>query len=145
MSPNEVNYKNEQHLLNTVYNYKRKIKSSELAASSRRRTARFKVGDHVRISKYRNLFDKGYTPNWTAEIFTIKKIQYHTDPTTYLLKDYRNEDIKGAFYVEELQAVKHPNVYLFEKIIKERKGKVLVKWFGMGPEHNTWEFKKDLL
>lgn len=147
MSPNEVNSENEQHLLNTVYNYKRKIKSStlEARASPRRRAARFKIGDHVRISKYRKLFDKGYTPNWTTEIFRIKKVQYHTNPITYLLKDYQDGEIKGSFYVEELQAVKHPDVYLYEKIVDRRKGKVKVKWLGFGPEHNEWISTKDML
>ena len=36
---------------------------------------KFKVGDHVRISKYKNIFAKGYTPNWAKEIFIIKKIK----------------------------------------------------------------------
>lgn len=152
MSPNEVNSHNEQHLLDTVYNYKREMKSSTIKpiikaakASPRRRAAQFKVGDHVRISKYRYTFDKGYTPNWTTEIFRIRKVQYHTDPITYLLKDYQDEVIKGSFYVEELQKVKHPDVYLYEKIIDREKGKVLVKWLGFGPEHNSWIREKDIL
>ena len=62
---------------------------------------KFKVGDKVRISKYnRNVFDKGYTPNWTEEVFTIDKIQY-TNPITYKLKDLRGEDIQGSFYQPE--------------------------------------------
>lgn len=138
MKPNDVNSENEQRLLNTVYNYKRII-------STGRRIAKFKVGDHVRISKYRMLFDKGYTPNWTTENFTVRKVQYHTNPITYLLKDYQNEEIKGCFYPEEMQIVKYPNVYLFEKIVKKQKGKVLVKWFGLGSEHNSWISEKDIV
>ena len=58
---------------------------------------KFKVGDKVRVSKYkRNVFDKGYTPNWTEELFIIDKIQY-TNPITYELKDLNNEEIKGSF------------------------------------------------
>ena len=54
---------------------------------------KFKVGDKVRISKYkRNVFKKGYTPNWTEELFIVDKIQY-TNPITYKLKDLRGEDI----------------------------------------------------
>lgn len=153
MSPNEVNSENEQHLLNTVYNYKREMKTSALAAalaaaaraSPRRRAAQFKVGDPVRLSKYKMLFEKGYTPNWTTEIFKIRKVQYHTDPITYLLSDYQGNEIKGSTYAEELQAVKNPDVYLFEKIISRQKGKVLVKWLGFGPEHNSWISKKNIL
>ena len=63
---------------------------------------KFKVGDKVRISKYkRNVFDKGYTPNWSEEIFTVDEIQ-HTNPITYKLKDLRDEDIQGSFYEPEL-------------------------------------------
>ena len=36
---------------------------------------KFKVGDHVRISKYKNIFAKGYTPNWSKEVFVISKIK----------------------------------------------------------------------
>lgn len=141
MSPNEVNSDNEQHLLDTVYNYKRSIKIDEL----HRRNAAFKVGDHVRLSKYRMLFDKAYTPNWTTEIFKIRKVQYHTNPITYLLSDYQDNDIKGSVYAEELQSVKHPNVYLVEKIIRKRNGQAYVKWLGFGSEHNSWIPEKDIL
>ena len=62
---------------------------------------KFKIGDKVRISKYkRNVFDKGYTPNWTEKVFTVDKIQY-TNPVTYKLKDLRGEDIQGSFYEPE--------------------------------------------
>ena len=58
---------------------------------------RFKIGDKVRISKYkRKVFDKGYTPNWTEEIFLVDKIQ-STNPITYRLKDLNNEKYKAAF------------------------------------------------
>ena len=59
---------------------------------------KFKVGDKVRISKYkRQIFDKGYTPNWTEEIFLVDKIQ-STNPITYRLKDLNNEEIQGSVY-----------------------------------------------
>ena len=55
---------------------------------------KFKIGDKVRISKYkRKVFDKGYTPNWSEEIFIVDKIQY-TNPITYKIKDLNNEEIK---------------------------------------------------
>ena len=62
---------------------------------------KFTIGDKVRISKYkRKTFDKGYTPNWTEEVFVINKIE-HTNPITYKLKDLRGEDIQGSFYEHE--------------------------------------------
>ena len=55
---------------------------------------KFKVGDKVRLSKYkRKTFDKGYTPNWTEEVFIVDKIQY-TNPVTYGIKDLKNEKTK---------------------------------------------------
>ena len=59
---------------------------------------KFKVGDKVRISKYkRNVFDKGYTPNWTEELFIIDEIQ-RTNPIKYKVKGLNNEEIQGSFY-----------------------------------------------
>ena len=59
--------------------------------------SRFKVGDRVRISKFKNIFAKGYTPNWSTEIFIVDKIN-DTVPYTYNLKDLNDEEIIGRFY-----------------------------------------------
>ena len=67
--------------------------------------SRFKVGDRVRISKFKNIFAKGYTPNWSKEIFIVNKIN-HTVPYTYDLKDLNDEEIIGSFYDQELQKTK---------------------------------------
>ena len=62
-----------------------------------------KLGDRVRVTKYkRKTFDKGYTPNWTEEVFIVDEIQW-TNPVTYKIKDLNGELIKGSFYREELQ------------------------------------------
>lgn len=145
MKPNEVNSRNEQHLLNTVYNYKRMVAVEKRNRRGKQLKAAFKVGDYVRLSKFRTVFEKGYTPNWTTEIFRIRKVQYNTDPITYLLEDYQKHEIKGSVYAEELQAVKHPDVYLVEKILRRRKGMIYVKWLGFGTEHNSWIPEKDLV
>ena len=57
---------------------------------------KFKIGDHVRISKYKNIFAKGYTSNWSEEIFVIKKIK-NTAPWTYVINDLNGEKIIGTF------------------------------------------------
>ena len=62
----------------------------------------FKVGDHVRISKYKNIFAKGYMPNWSEEVFIISKIK-NTAPWTYIINDFNGEEIIGTFYEKELQ------------------------------------------
>ena len=65
-------------------------------------TPKFSVGDRVRITKKKNIFEKGYTPKWTEEVFTISSIQY-TNPPTYKITDFDGEEIKGTFYEQELQ------------------------------------------
>ena len=67
---------------------------------------KFKVGDHVRISKCKNIFAKGYTPNWSEEIFVIKKIK-NAVPWTYVNNDLNGEEITGKFYEKELQKIDH--------------------------------------
>ena len=106
---------------------------------------KFKVGDKVRISKYkRNVFDKGYTPNWTEELFTIDKIQY-TNPITYELKDLNNEEIKGSFYEPELLKAKQ-DVFRNDKVIRSdyKKKQALVKWKGYSDDFNSWIPFRDL-
>ena len=90
------------------------------------RKPEFRVGDRVRISKYKRVtFDKGYTPNWTEEVFIIDEIRF-TNPITYKIKDLNGEAIKGTFYREELQKTDQ-EVYRIEKIIRKSKGEALVK------------------
>ena len=103
----------------------------------------FVIGDRVRISKYKRVtFDKGYTPNWTEEVFIIDEIRF-TNPITYKIKDLNGEAIKGTFYREELQKTDQ-EVYRIEKIIRKSKDKALVKWKGYPDEFNSWVPLKDL-
>ena len=106
---------------------------------------KFKVGDNVRISKYkRNVFDKGYTPNWSEEVFKVDEIQ-HTNPITYKLKDLRDEDIQGSFYEPELLKAEQ-KVFRIDKVIRRdyKKKMALVKWKGYSDEFNSWIQMKDL-
>ncbi|XP_055307993.1 uncharacterized protein LOC129572102 [Sitodiplosis mosellana] len=107
--------------------------------------AKFRVGDFVRLSKYRTTFDKTYTPNWTTAIFRVRKVQYNTDPITYLLKDWSDQEILGSVYAEELQHVRNPDEYLVEKILRKRNGQVYVKWLGFDDEYNSWIPESDLV
>ena len=66
--------------------------------------SKFKVGDHVRISKYKNNFAKGYNPNWSEDIFVIMEIK-NTVPWTYVTNDINSEESIGAFYEKELQKI----------------------------------------
>ena len=63
---------------------------------------KFKVGDHVRISKYKNIFAKGYIPNWSEEVSVINEIK-NTVPWAYVNNDFNGGEIIGTFYEKELQ------------------------------------------
>ena len=82
-------------------------------------TPKFSVGDEVRITKKKKVFEKGYTTRWTEEIFTIKEIR-NTNPITYKLEDLQGEEVKGTFYEPELQKTEQ-QIYRIEKIIKKKK------------------------
>ena len=71
--------------------------------------SKFKVGDRVRISRYKNIFAKGYAPNWSSEIFIVDKTN-DTVPDTYNLKDLNDEEIIGSFYDQELPNFSSQNV-----------------------------------
>lgn len=133
--PVDINSKNEKEILLKAFTFKKTFDFKH---------TKFKENDFIRISKRREAFDKGYTPNWSTEIFQIRKVQL-TNPTTYLLKDNKNENIEGAFYEEELQKVKNPDVYLVEKILRRKGNKVFVKWLGFDKSHNSWISKNDVL
>ena len=104
---------------------------------------RFKVGDHVRISKYKNIFAEGYMPNWSEEIFVIKKIK-NTVPWTDVINDLNGEEIIGTFYEKELQGTNQQE-YRIEKIIKKKGDKLYVKWKGYNNSFNSWIDKKDII
>ncbi|XP_018403204.1 PREDICTED: uncharacterized protein LOC108780109 [Cyphomyrmex costatus] len=106
--------------------------------------AKFKVGDAVRVSKFKTIFEKGFTPNWTTEVFNIIKVQ-QTNPVTYLLEDSRGELIAGGFYEYELHRVANPDVYLVEKVLRKRGNDVYVKWLGLDKSHNSWIHKDNVL
>ena len=78
---------------NTYIDFKKEVKDKD---------PKFEVGDHVKISKYKNIFAKGYTPNWLEEVFLISKIK-NTVPWTYVINDLNVEEIIGTFYEKELQ------------------------------------------
>ena len=77
---------------------------------------KLKVSYHVRISKYKNIFAKGYTPNQPEEAFMIKKVN-NTVLWIYVIKDLNVEEIVGAFYEKELQKTNQQE-FRIEKVIK---------------------------
>ena len=89
------------------------------------RDPKFKVGDYVRISKYKNIIAKGYTPNWSEEVFVISKIKT-TVPWTYLINDLNGEEITESFYEKELQTTNQKK-FRIEKVINREGDKLYVK------------------
>jgi len=81
------------------------------------------------VSKYKHVFERGYTPSLSMEVFVVDAVKL-TKPITYRLKDYQGQPIQGGFYQEELTSVKYPDVYLIEKVLKRRGNRVFVKWLG---------------
>ena len=69
----------------------------EYSEKTNEKDPKFKVGDNVRISNYKNIFAKGYTLNWSKGVFVVNKVQ-NTVPGTYLINDLNGEEIKGSFY-----------------------------------------------
>ena len=97
---------------------------------------KFKVGDYVRNSKYKNIFAKGYMPNWSEEVFVVDKIK-NTVPWTYVINDLNGEEITGTFYENELQKTNQKE-FRIEKVIKRKGDKLYVKWKGYDSSFNSW-------
>ena len=95
---------------NTYIDFKKEINNKD---------PKFKVGDHVRISKYKNIFAKGYMLNWSEEIFLIKKIT-NTVPWTHVINDLNGEEIIGTFYEKELQGTNQQK-FRIERVIKKKR------------------------
>ena len=104
----------------------------------RKSVSKFQVGDSVRISRIKGLFEKGYLPDWSEALYKIHRVQL-SDPVTYILKDTNDEIISGSFYNEELQKSEQ-EMFRIEKIIKKKKiagvEHGLVKWMGYSNSFN---------
>jgi hypothetical protein len=114
-----------------------------------KRSYKYGVGDHVRISKAKHQFRKVYLPNWIEEIFTIASRSNSAGPElVYRLSDLNDEEIEGVFYEKELQRVALPTDFRVECVLhKKKRGKkttYLVKSLGWGDEFNSWVNEEDL-
>ena len=95
------------------------IKYVEYSEETNNKISKVKVGDNVRISKYKKAFAKAYTPNWSEEVFVVNKVQ-NTVPWTCFINDLNGEKIKGSFYEKELQKTDQEESRI-EKVIKKNK------------------------
>ena len=97
---------------------------------------KFKIGDHVRISKYKTIIAKGYMPTWSEEIFIIKKIK-NTVLWTYLINDLNGEETICTFYENELQKTDQREFRQIDKVLKKKGDKLYVKWKGYDNSFNS--------
>ena len=116
---------------------------AEYNEESNEEDPQFKVSDHVRIFKYKNIFAKGYDPNWNEEIFVINKIE-NTVPWTYVISDLNGENFFGSFYEKELQKT-NQKYFRTEKVLKTKRSKLYVKRKGYSNSFNSWVDKEDLI
>ena len=138
MAPLQVSYKNQEEVWQRLYGHDGKG------------VPKLRVSDRVRISKYKGKFEKGYTANWSEEIFTIHEV-HPSDPPVYRLKDDLGEVLEGTFYEMELQKVSVPadKMFYVEEVLQRRKvgrrKEALVKWVGYPSKFNSWIDAKALV
>ena len=121
---------NESEVLKNIFKGVEQTKESK----------KFKIGDTVRISRIKGIFEHGFLPNWSEQIYKIHTIN-NSIPITYLLEDLQGEIIIGSFYNEELQKT-FQEVYRIEKVLRKKKingiEHGLVKWIGYSDKFNEW-------
>ena len=118
---------------NNTYHSTIKIKSADVKSNTyidsskeiNNKNPKFKIGDTVRISKHQNIFAKGYTPNWSGEVFVIKKVK-NTVLLTYVFDDLKVQEIVGTFYENELQRTNQKE-FRIGKVMKRKGDKLYVQ------------------
>ena len=101
---------------------------TEYNEESNEKDPKFQIGDHVRISKYKNTFAKEYISNWSDDIFVIKKVE-NIVPWTYVISDLNGEEIIGSFHEKDLQKTNQKE-FRIEKVIKRKGNRLYLKWKG---------------
>lgn len=142
IAPDKINDKNVLKIWNHV-------KCKQIKDQKRKKTS-LNNGDYVRTSKIKDNFEKGYLPNYTDEIFKISR-KTNRKPPVFNLVDYKDDEIRGIFYSDELQKVKNSdkNLYRIEEILDRRvnrgRNEILVRWKNFNSKHDSWISEKDLI
>ena len=121
---NPANY---QHIHSALY-----AKASAREATS----PKSDVGDRVRITRKKGTFEKGFTPNWTEEVFTISSVNA-TIPPTYTIKDTLGEPVQGTFYEQELQPSVQ-EIFRIARVLRKKKNQVYGKCKCYSRAFNSW-------
>ena len=127
---NQANY---QHVHNVLY---AKVNARKAAAP------KFHVGGKVRTTRKKDTSEKGFTPNWTEEVFIISSVKA-TKPPTYTIKDALGEPVPGIFYEQE-QKLCIQEMFRIERVLKKKKNQVFVKWKVYSDAFNSWAPLTDL-
>jgi len=139
MKPNMVTFENARELWENLYKDSR---------DSDVHNIKFKIGGIVRITKEKGIFDKGYYPNFTDELFKISSVN-PTTPISYNIQDLEGNNIEGVFYTEELVKTTTDTTHRIAEIIKTRVRRGVkehfVKWLGYSNKHNSWVKDSDLI
>jgi hypothetical protein len=142
VAPNDVSSENAADIFVRLYE-----PGGEDAYVSRK--INLSVGDHVRTTKYRGAFERGYTEQWTREIFIITSVRSWERPVVYTLEDLAGESVTGTYYGAELQRVKKPDSFVVEKVLRSRgrgaRAERLVKWLGYPDSFNSWVLASDFV
>ena len=135
MKPIDASKKSNENIVRKNYNF-------EITGEK----PKFSIGDKVRVSLLKNTFEKGYTSNWSEQIYDIDDIKF-SNVHYYYLKDLNGEKLDGTFYQEELLKtnMKEHDLYIIEKIIKKVGNKYLVKWKGYDDSFNSYVNKNDIV
>lgn len=138
MKPNSITYENSQDLLKRIYK----------DGITENKKPKYKIGDIVRISKAKGIFDKGYYPNFTDELFKILQVN-KTTPPSYRIEDLEQNPIEGIFYEQELVKTTIDTTFRIAEIIKSRTHKGVkqhfVRWVGYSEKFNSWINDNDLV
>ena len=131
MAPSNVNESNSEQVWNRLYQARYQPK--------RKPKPTLRVGDKVRLQKKHRPFKKGYLPGWTEEVFSVSKVKKGPLPL-YKVVEWDGTPIKGTFYEQDLQKVQLDDQSLFrvEKVLKRKKGQVLVRWKGWPSKYDSW-------
>lgn len=138
MQPSKVTDKNFMTVWRKLYSTKKIAVETKFVLS---------VGNHVRISKVKQIFEKGFENNWSKEIYTVRTV-LNRKPTMYELKDLQGENIVGRFYGKELQKVVLPDYHQIDQVIRSRgvglRRELFVSWRGYPQKFNSWISARDL-
>ena len=137
ISPSQVNSENEKMIWQKLYR-KEFVKPVRF---------KYDIGDYVKLSKKKNIFEKGYVPNWTLETFIVKE-RRATNPVTYKITNLKGEEVIGSFYEEQMQLVNKPKPDIskqIEVLKKDGNGRYYIHYKDWSSRFDEWIDKDKLI